>query len=421
MTEDNDAPEAGATRQMPYLPREVQAQISPHLDLSSARCLARTCKALRDVGEAKVWETLDLTSGYDSDEYATSIPLREYTARSRIVNIKLSHALAGLRSHPFRWDCIDSLRIEPYDAGDEAGKAPSRDVDDSDTDSDDDEDEDDDEGVYGIHLPYDTELQVREAALQATLKYSELVEVDFHNVDVYYMSILQRLTILTSARLPLEAYASLGVDTSPSSTVAVSTKMRRYLCRYPCLDIILFYFPEDGLPIVYGTHLQPSLFVDPSQWESLGHRGAIVRQYRPPDDPGVSTGDPTEVFWHVRVLTRVAIHHTGRKFVGAKRHWLDMAYFRGRTVPRDVLQAAYAAHGEDPEFLQGGRSLRMKERAWDILRSWRAAQTEPTGGDEGEDSASGDDEAHEGGDEDEQASDDEEEDGLGDILGYLGE
>lgn len=234
------------------------------------------------------------------------------------------------------------------------------------------------------------------------------------NVDVYYMSILQRLTILTSARLPLEAYASLGVDTSPSSTVAVSTKMRRYLCRYPCLDIILFYFPEDGLPIVYGTHLQPSLFVDPSQWESLGHRGAIVRQYRPPDDPGVSIGDPTEVFWHVRVFTRVAIHHTGRKFVGAKRHWLDMAYFRGRTVPRDVLQAAYAAHGEDPEFLQGGRSLRMKERAWDILRSWRAAQTEPTGGDEGEDSASGDDEAHEGGDEDEQASDDEEEDGLGD-------
>jgi hypothetical protein len=53
----------GKMRTLPHIPTEVGELIAASLDLDSARSLARTCKALRDVGEARIWSTLDLTSG----------------------------------------------------------------------------------------------------------------------------------------------------------------------------------------------------------------------------------------------------------------------------------------------------------------------------------------------------------------------
>lgn len=52
------------TRSLPHLPFEILRQISGHLDKKTAASLARSCKGLRDAGELKLWETLDITSKY---------------------------------------------------------------------------------------------------------------------------------------------------------------------------------------------------------------------------------------------------------------------------------------------------------------------------------------------------------------------
>ena len=44
---------------------EVLRHMSLYLDRTSASRLSRTCKALRDAGEIKVWEEIDLTSGWN--------------------------------------------------------------------------------------------------------------------------------------------------------------------------------------------------------------------------------------------------------------------------------------------------------------------------------------------------------------------
>lgn len=56
--------ESEPKRTIPYIPLKVQIKIAQWLDLESARSLSTTCKALRDAGEIKVWEMLDLTSGW---------------------------------------------------------------------------------------------------------------------------------------------------------------------------------------------------------------------------------------------------------------------------------------------------------------------------------------------------------------------
>lgn len=52
---------------LPHIPVEILRQIATHLDVPSALALAQTCKTLRDAGETKVWETVNVTSGFDRE------------------------------------------------------------------------------------------------------------------------------------------------------------------------------------------------------------------------------------------------------------------------------------------------------------------------------------------------------------------
>jgi hypothetical protein len=54
-------------RCLPDIPVDVLRLIAENLDRASAFALTLTCKSLRDAGEIKVWETLDLTTGYDRE------------------------------------------------------------------------------------------------------------------------------------------------------------------------------------------------------------------------------------------------------------------------------------------------------------------------------------------------------------------
>ena len=54
-------------REMIHIPQDVLIELAQHLDLGSARNLSRTCKSLRDAGEVKVWEHVDVTSGWNGE------------------------------------------------------------------------------------------------------------------------------------------------------------------------------------------------------------------------------------------------------------------------------------------------------------------------------------------------------------------
>lgn len=55
------------TQSLPDIPLEILQQIATEIDVPSALNLARTCKALRDAGECRVWEMVDITSGWDRE------------------------------------------------------------------------------------------------------------------------------------------------------------------------------------------------------------------------------------------------------------------------------------------------------------------------------------------------------------------
>jgi hypothetical protein len=82
-----------------------------------------------------------------------------------------------------------------------------------------------------------------------------------------------------------------------------------------------------------------------------------------------------------------------------------MACYKGRTVSRNVLRAVHAANGDEMDFLSGGRRLKLKAKAWAILKDWRSKEG-PLVDNEGE-VEFGDDGPYEGvdDDDDEQASD----------------
>lgn len=69
MEVDHNAAPGIPTRTLPYIPFEILSKIAEHLDLPSAAALSRTCKALRDAGEIKVWGTVDITSGWDCEYF----------------------------------------------------------------------------------------------------------------------------------------------------------------------------------------------------------------------------------------------------------------------------------------------------------------------------------------------------------------
>ena len=50
------------TRAIPHLPIEILSNISAHLDKPTAVALSQVCRSLRDAGEMKVWEMLDISA-----------------------------------------------------------------------------------------------------------------------------------------------------------------------------------------------------------------------------------------------------------------------------------------------------------------------------------------------------------------------
>lgn len=114
---------------------------------------------------------------------------------------------------------------------------------------------------------------------------------------------------------------------------------------------------------------EPEYFVPPERWEAEGYRGVVIRQYSPPiafgrtrysaatAAAGTGTGTGTDDFWHIRALSRCLEHKSGPSYVGAKRVWRDLTFYKGRTVPFDVLVRAYEAAGLDREWIEGGRGM----------------------------------------------------------------
>jgi hypothetical protein len=140
-----------------------------------------------------------------------------------------------------------------------------------------------------------------------------------------------------------------------------------YIRRNPLLDTILFLFLEEPFPSVYmADYVEPEYFVPPPRWAPEGHRGAIFRQY--------TSGIHGEELWHIRALSRSLDHESGLSYVGARRQWQDFTHYKGRTVPRNILEAAYNAAGfKDLQWLEGGRNLELGdgESGWRVLREWR--------------------------------------------------
>jgi hypothetical protein len=115
----------------PSLPIEILQQIAAHLDIESARSLARSCTALRDAGEIKLWEDLDIRSAFDRespfsacilrrqtdiapDDEAqrtglTAQALEDYRRESRQ---RLERVRSSLSSYPFRAQCISRLSLD---------------------------------------------------------------------------------------------------------------------------------------------------------------------------------------------------------------------------------------------------------------------------------------------------------------------
>lgn len=130
---------------LPHIPLEVNRQIALYLDRQSAFALTLTCKALRDAGETRLYQLIDLTSGY-RDDLSKSISTLALTRTSTVFDeigpatahmadeedvqpeamtedrlrqcqqtivhrIRASdHALAR---YPYRRKCIKVLRVEP--------------------------------------------------------------------------------------------------------------------------------------------------------------------------------------------------------------------------------------------------------------------------------------------------------------------
>ncbi|KAI9632169.1 uncharacterized protein MKK02DRAFT_30699 [Dioszegia hungarica] len=247
-----------------------------------------------------------------------------------------------------------------------------------------------------------------EEAVVENLGWDEMHELRFESLRIPRVKNLRRLTILTTPRLPLEDYISLSIGPSPLKTGHLSPFFFQYIQRNPQLSIILFLFLEEPFPSAYNAHsVEPEYFVDPPRWEMEGHRGATIRQY---------TVGRIEQFWHIRTLSRSLDHKSGMAYVGARRVWQDFTHFRGRTVPRHVLEEVYKAADLSLESIEGGRELEMPDAAWAILRDWRE-----TAGDESEVEDDFTDEDLDGDEMDTEDDDEEDEDGASDGGWGLGQ
>ncbi|ORY30808.1 hypothetical protein BCR39DRAFT_528444 [Naematelia encephala] len=99
---------------LPHLPIEILRHIASHLDGHTAARLARTCRALRDAGEMKVWENVDVTSGfYELDTVRNAFLTETHDAREARVAGIISDRLEALKSHPLRIESVQNLVIEP--------------------------------------------------------------------------------------------------------------------------------------------------------------------------------------------------------------------------------------------------------------------------------------------------------------------
>lgn len=50
--------------------------------------------------------------------------------------------------------------------------------------------------------------------------------------------------------------------------------------------------------------------------------------------------------------------------------WEYSTYFRGRSVPRDVIEEMYRIARINSEWFEPGRDLALPEEAWDMVRDW---------------------------------------------------
>lgn len=121
---------------------------------------------------------------------------------------------------------------------------------------------------------------------------------------------LRRLSILTSALPKLSDYAAIPLASTPSLVRHIPRELLHELARTPLLSTILFLYLEDPIPYIGDIdYIEPDYFVPSINWERLGHRGAIIREYESP-----RSFEDTQVLWHIRTLSR----NTGE---GIERMW----------------------------------------------------------------------------------------------------
>ncbi|KAI9633860.1 uncharacterized protein MKK02DRAFT_28614 [Dioszegia hungarica] len=115
MSESQPPPES---RTMEYIPEELSREIASHLDLQSALRLARVCKALREAGEMRVYETLDMTGSWGEEAEPnpySPLDLTTLEARLAIVTTKVDRLMVSLAASPHRVEYVSTVRLEPFD------------------------------------------------------------------------------------------------------------------------------------------------------------------------------------------------------------------------------------------------------------------------------------------------------------------
>lgn len=179
---------------------------------------------------------------------------------------------------------------------------------------------------------------------------------------------LERLAIVTIPPLATLESPCDPIHDARSATGRIPSTFIRQLRRTPKLTDYYTPYTEAAFPSNFAPRgaIEPPTYGIFQRWSKSGHRGAFIRQYTKPG----TTHDTGDEFWHIRVLSASKS--------ADQREWRDLARYKGKTVPRDILEAVYKTAPLDMNFESGGRNMplgragwRETNPAWGVLYDWR--------------------------------------------------
>lgn len=100
-------------------------------------------------------------------------------------------------------------------------------------------------------------------------------------------------------------------------------------------------------------------------WREASFHGLVIYTY---------TNGVHEKLTHVRIRLRDHQDCIRHRCEVCVLKWQDKVEWNGRSVPREVLQAVYAASGIDADKMEPGRDLGLPTIGWEVLRCWDMQQ-----------------------------------------------